>query len=1164
MHFSVKQLLRSSAKRLLTRGVPAPAGTPARRNLALENLETRVVPASALQPGTEAQFVQSLYSDVLGRAGSAADVSVWVGDLKAGRSVESVAGAFLSSPEHLSRQVGELYQTVLARPVDPTGLQDNVGLLQRGGTERDVLAGLLGSAEYNAAHPGNADFVNSLYANVLHRAEVPPEQDFYLNLLSTGHARTEIVQGFLNSPERTRVEVNELFGQYLGRAADEAALANFAGALAAGNQSLAQIAVAVLASDENENQAVVVVPPAGNQNQIAEPPDTTAPFVTAAASAGNTAVRVTFSEDVTDTALDPARYSVTEQGVPLEVTAVAFVGGRRTVELTTAAQDDGSYTVAAAGVTDPAGNAATAAALAFTGTPNPLDTDADGLPDYLENRGWDVTVTKADGTTATRHVTSDPTKADTDADGLLDGKERELKTDPTAADTDADGLADPAELVARTVTVTRANGTTASRDVTSDPLKADTDADGLTDSEEAALHTDPRAADTDADGVTDAAEGQGRTITVTLPDGTTATRDVTSDPTKADTDADGLTDGQERDLATDPRAADTDADGLIDSTEVAGSDVTVTKADGTTATRHVASDPTKADTDGDGLLDAVERALGLDPTAADTDADAVTDFDELAGYRVTVVNADGTTTARDVTSDPLKADTDADGLTDGQERNLHTDPRNADTDGDELTDGAEVAGWQVSVKKINGTTATRTASSSPLRVDTDGDGLVDSREKFLGTDPTRADTDEDTLSDYAEVVEINSNPNSQDTDGDLVDDGTEFNILHTPVNSPPSAPDRTAPGVAGAVALTNTTVLLSFTEALSDSALNAANYFVTQTNVNSEAGTLRVLSAELIAGDRTVVKLTTSAQTDVSYTVNAVNLKDFGGNALSPRHGTFAGKPPVGAQIVDTDGDGVPDYVEQRGWTVAVKLLDGRTITRQVTSDPYTADTDGDGVRDDKELALSLDPRNADTDGDTLGDALEVNTIGSNASSQDTDGDGKDDGSEYASGGAAAVLTGAAPADTTPPRVVGAASLSNTTVLVSFSEAVSADNALNAAHYFIVQQNVNGEVGYVPVTGRRLQLGRPPLRRADDRVAERADLRRHRGERDRRGRQRAGPGGPGRVASGSTRPRPCSPAPRPAARRSSTPTATGCRTPPRCAATPSPSSCSTAPRSPGR
>ncbi|HEY5753500.1 MAG TPA: LamG-like jellyroll fold domain-containing protein [Chthoniobacterales bacterium] len=59
-------------------------------------------------------------------------------------------------------------------------------------------------------------------------------------------------------------------------------------------------------------------------------------------------------------------------------------------------------------------------------------------------------------------------------------------------------------------------------------------------------------------------------------------------------------------------------------------------------------------------------------------------------------------------------------------------------------------------------------------VDSDLDGLDDPTEASLGTSPDKRDTDGDTLSDWAEVTVLRSNPLSQDSDGDGMDDLWEF------------------------------------------------------------------------------------------------------------------------------------------------------------------------------------------------------------------------------------------------------------------------------------------------------------------------------------------------------------------------------------------------------
>jgi hypothetical protein len=60
---------------------------------------------------------------------------------------------------------------------------------------------------------------------------------------------------------------------------------------------------------------------------------------------------------------------------------------------------------------------------------------------------------------------------------------------------------------------------------------------------------------------------------------------------------------------------------------------------------------------------------------------------------------------------------------------------------------------------------------------------------------------------------------------------------------------------------------------------------------------------------------------------------------------------------------------------------------------PTEADSDGDGLQDDDELALGLDPSNPDTDADRLADGTEVD-LGTDPLVADTDGDSYVDGDE--------------------------------------------------------------------------------------------------------------------------------------------------------------------------
>jgi hypothetical protein len=109
------------------------------------------------------------------------------------------------------------------------------------------------------------------------------------------------------------------------------------------------------------------------------------------------------------------------------------------------------------------------------------------------------------------------------------------------------------------------------------------------------------------------------------------------------------------------------------------------------------------------------------------------------------------------------------------------------------------------------------------------------------------------------------------------------------------------------------------------------------------------------------------------------------------------GLPVPGQGSSDTDGD---------------RLTDERET--ELGTDPFLADSDGDGLSDGDEVDLyGADPLRADTDDDGLGDADEIVTTGTNPLLADSDGDGAPDAEEIAAG-SDPIDAGSLPATPTP------------------------------------------------------------------------------------------------------------------------------------------------------
>ena len=236
--------------------------------------------------------------------------------------------------------------------------------------------------------------------------------------------------------------------------------------------------------------------------------DTVPPRVLGASSLDNKTVVVTFSEPLDKVSAETIEnYTFFSDSSGLSTQAILLVkdaslnAGGRSVTLSTLSQSDVVYNVQIANVKDLAGNfiappdrenpyIATFRGTAPTGN-DATDSDGDGLDDNVEQLGWTVTVTAANGTKRTYSVTSDPNDKDTDDDGLDDLTEKEQGFDPRNKDTDTDKLTDYAEYA---IWYSKAD-------------IVDTDEDGIEDGYEInVFKTNPTVADTDADGLEDGVE----------------------------------------------------------------------------------------------------------------------------------------------------------------------------------------------------------------------------------------------------------------------------------------------------------------------------------------------------------------------------------------------------------------------------------------------------------------------------------------------------------------------------------------------------------------------------------------------------------------------------------------------------------------------------------
>jgi hypothetical protein len=100
-------------------------------------------------------------------------------------------------------QAYRLYQAALGRTPDTAGLGFWINAMDDGHTLADVASSFIGSAEFAGkygAHPSDADYVDALYANVLHRAADASGHDFWVHALQDT-SRAQVLADFSESPE---------------------------------------------------------------------------------------------------------------------------------------------------------------------------------------------------------------------------------------------------------------------------------------------------------------------------------------------------------------------------------------------------------------------------------------------------------------------------------------------------------------------------------------------------------------------------------------------------------------------------------------------------------------------------------------------------------------------------------------------------------------------------------------------------------------------------------------------------------------------------------------------------------------------------------------------------------------------------------------------------
>jgi hypothetical protein len=210
-----------------------------------------------------------LYNGLLGRDADAGGAEFW-GNVASDTSLTDIAQGFLGSSEFQnnlnSEFVQSVYTTLLGRDADAGGQEAWLNLLANGGSRADVIAAVTNSDEGQAASASadNSDYVKALYTSVLGRDAEDAGLDYWVAALTNGADRASIAQVITGSDESNANSTSDfidlLYNNALGRTADADGKAFWTQGM---EQGLTQtdIAIAIVGSEEgvDHNGNVVVV-----------------------------------------------------------------------------------------------------------------------------------------------------------------------------------------------------------------------------------------------------------------------------------------------------------------------------------------------------------------------------------------------------------------------------------------------------------------------------------------------------------------------------------------------------------------------------------------------------------------------------------------------------------------------------------------------------------------------------------------------------------------------------------------------------------------------------------------------------------------------------------------------------------------------------------------
>ncbi|MCE9562507.1 MAG: DUF4214 domain-containing protein [Planctomycetes bacterium] len=218
--------------------------------LSVERLESRCMPA-AFTPQVADNIVTGLYRQMLHREPDAVGLATYSHQLESGVPVQRIVNNFWDTAEFHGTEVSSYYQTYLGRTPAAAEANGWVQAMLHGTPEATVMTSFLTSAEFTAKHITSPDYVTALYNVLLHRAPDPTGLNASVAALNAGASRAALVNVLLSTNEFHRERITGLYAAILGRPADPAGVQSNLAYWSQPGVTIRDVEVSFLASTEN-------------------------------------------------------------------------------------------------------------------------------------------------------------------------------------------------------------------------------------------------------------------------------------------------------------------------------------------------------------------------------------------------------------------------------------------------------------------------------------------------------------------------------------------------------------------------------------------------------------------------------------------------------------------------------------------------------------------------------------------------------------------------------------------------------------------------------------------------------------------------------------------------------------------------------------------------